>query len=56
MKYIKSEHQTRLADEHLKAIFLVDAPNLDGMLRDKRQFDKHRNFARSKYKADKISD
>ena len=42
MKYVKSEHQTRLTDEHLKAILMVGCstskPNLDDILRDKRQF------------------
>ena len=42
MKYVKSEHQTRLTDEHLKAILLLGCstskPNLDNILCDKRQF------------------
>ena len=42
MKFVKSEHQTRLTGEHLKAILLVGCntskPNLDELLRDKQQF------------------
>ena len=42
VKYVKSEHQTRLTDEYLKVILLfgcsTSKPNLDDILRDKRQF------------------
>ena len=42
VKYVKSEHQTRLTDEYIKAILLLGCntskPNLDDILRDKRQF------------------
>ena len=41
-KCVKSEHQAKLTDKHLKAIFLVGCtnikPNLDNILRNKRQF------------------
>ena len=42
MKYVKSEHRTRLTDEYLKAIFLVKCTNtnFDDIIRNKRQFHK----------------
>ena len=44
MKYVKSEHRTRLTDDHLKAIFMVgyctSKPNVDDIMREKRRFHK----------------
>ena len=44
MKYVTSEHHTRLIDDHLKAILMVGCctskPNVDDIMREKRQFHK----------------
>ncbi len=44
MKYVKSEHSTRLTDDHLKAILMVGCctskPNIDDIMTEKRQFHK----------------
>ena len=44
VKYVKSEHRTRLTDDHLKAILMVGCctskPNVDDIMRGKRQFHK----------------
>ena len=44
MKYVKSEHRTRLINEHLKANLMVGCcnskPDLNDILKEKRQFHK----------------
>ena len=49
MKNVKSEHRTRLTDEHLKAILLVQCsntkPNIEDIMRNKEQIHKsHKRF------------
>ena len=48
MKYVKSEHRTRLTDDHWKAILMVGCctykPNVDDIMREKQQFHKSHQF------------